>query len=336
MTDHLLSVAFQTDKPVAAYGALAKAVEEYGFDTVSVYNDLFYQPAWPALFEMAWHTRRIRLGPAAVNPFLTHPISIAGQIALLDELSEGRAYLGLARGAWLDHLDITPARPVTALKEAFACIRHLLTQAEEPFKGRVFSLAGGEVLRWTIRRADVPFLLGSWGKMAIRTCIDVVSEVKVGGTANPAVVPFLLNVISEAAETKGGSRMPTKLVVGAVTVVDQDGPAARDLARREVALYLPVVARLDPTLSLEPDWLDRIQAAADSHDFDQAAALISDGMLSKFAFAGTPEEVIHQAVGLFAAGTGRIEFGTPHGLTTAGGLNLLGTQVFPALKAMLS
>src|SRR5215468_3499573 len=92
-----ISIAFQTDKPISAYGPLAAAAEAYGFDCVSVYNDMLYQPAWLPLLEMARHTTRIRLGPAAVNPFTCHPINIAGNIALIDEASQGRSYLGIAR-----------------------------------------------------------------------------------------------------------------------------------------------------------------------------------------------------------------------------------------------
>ena len=55
---------------------------------------------------MARVTERIRLGPAALNPFTLHPYEIAGQIALLDSVSDGRAYLGLAKGAWLDRLGL--------------------------------------------------------------------------------------------------------------------------------------------------------------------------------------------------------------------------------------
>ena len=182
-----LSIAFQTDKPLAAYGPLAAAAEGYGFDGVTVYNDLLYQPAWLPLLDIARHTRRVRIGPAAVNPFTCHPVAIAGHLALIDEASGGRAYLGLARGAWLDFLGLAPARPVAALREAFQCVRHLLRRAPEPYAGTVFPLAGGDSLRWRIPRADVPFLLGSWGSRTIRACIGEIAEVKVGGTANPAM-----------------------------------------------------------------------------------------------------------------------------------------------------
>src|SRR5437868_2460476 len=158
-----VSIAFQTDQPLAAYGALAQAAEDYGFDGVTVYNDMLYQPAWLPLLEVARHTTRVKIGPAAVNPFTCHPINIAGNIALIDEASQGRAYLGLARGGWLDFVGLDPAHPVTALREAFECARHLLRQSKEPYSGKVFPLAGGDSLRWHIPRADIPFLLGSWG-----------------------------------------------------------------------------------------------------------------------------------------------------------------------------
>src|SRR5262249_19527659 len=154
-----ISIAFQTDKPIAAYGALAAAVENYGFDGVSVYNDMLYQPAWLPLLEIARATRRIRIGPAGVNPFTCHPINITGNIALIDEASGGRAYLGIVRGAWLDFLGLEPPNPVAALREALECVRHLLHRSPNPYYGKVYKLAGGDSLRWNIPRPDMPFLL---------------------------------------------------------------------------------------------------------------------------------------------------------------------------------
>src|SRR5262245_44028044 len=139
-----LSVAFQTNKPLAQYGALAAQVEAYGFDSVTVYNDLLFQPAWLPLLQMARATNRVRLGVAAVNPFTCHPLNIAGNIALVDEASKGRAYLGLARGAWLDFLGMEPPRSAVALREAIECVRHLLARSTEPYHGHYFSLAGGD------------------------------------------------------------------------------------------------------------------------------------------------------------------------------------------------
>ncbi len=327
-----VTIAFQTDKPLAAYGALAAAAEQAGFDGVTVYNDLLYQPAWLPLLEIARHTRRVRIGPAAVNPFTCHPINIAGHIALIDEAAPGRTYLGLARGSWLDFLGIEPLHPVTALREAMACVRHLLSGSRDSLPGAIFSLAGGDTLRWPIHHPNLPFLLGTWGAQTIRACLPYVTEVKIGGTANPDVVPFIAADIADAAAACGRDPHEVGVVVGAVTVVDQDGAAARAVARRAVALYLPVVASLDRSLSLDPDLLNRIREAANCYDFATAAALISDDLLRRFAFAGTPDEVARQADDLFAAGASRVEFGTPHGLTAEEGMRLLGERVLPAIR----
>jgi 5,10-methylenetetrahydromethanopterin reductase len=122
------------------------------------------------------------------------------------------------------------------------------------------------------------------------------------------------------------------IVLGAVTVVDEDGAAARRRAKEEVALYLPTVAGLDPTLEVDPELLARMTAAVQRGDRQAAAALISDDLLRPFAFAGTPDEVIAHAEAIFAAGASRVEFGTPHGLTDARGIQLLGERVLPALR----
>jgi 5,10-methylenetetrahydromethanopterin reductase len=326
------SIAFQTDHSLSAYGPLAAAAEAYGFDGVSVYNDLLYQPSWLPLLEIARHTHRVAIGPASVNPFTCHPINIAGNIALIDEASNGRAYLGLSRGSWLDFLGMQPKQPAVALREAFDCIRHLLRRDVSPYQGRAFKLAGGDSLRWNIARPDVPFLLGSWGPRTIQACIGAVAAIKLGGTTNPALIPHFRQLIADAALAAGRAADSIQLVVGAVTVVDRDGDAARALARRKAGLYMPVIAKLDPTLALDPELLKRVSQADAAHDYEAVARLIPDALLGLLAFAGTPDEIMAQAHSLIAAGVDRIEFGTPHGLSAESGLHLLGDQVLRAFR----
>lgn len=322
-----ISIAFQTDKPLSEYGRLAQIVENYNFDGVTVYNDLLYQPAWLPLLEIARATSRVRLGPAAINPFTCHPINIAANIALIDEMSNGRSYLGFARGAWLDFVGLQPQNGPQQLREALACVRHLLQKQTDPLPGDYFPLAGGEAFRWTAVNPDIPFLLGSWGVKTITACQPFVDEIKLGGTANPGVVRWLRQQL--ANETPG-------IVVGAVTVVSEDRDEALALARREVALYLPVVAKLDPTLDLDKELIERIGRAVKGHDWETAVSLISDDLLKTFAFAGTPQEITQQTLSLFAAGANRVEFGTPHGITSQDGLRLLGEKVLPAVRQDLA
>src|SRR5215211_6285519 len=82
-----VSIAFQSNKTPSEYEALALLIDGYGFDVVSVYNDLLFQPALGPLLLMARYLTRTRIGPAVLNPYTVHPLEIAGQVALLDEIS---------------------------------------------------------------------------------------------------------------------------------------------------------------------------------------------------------------------------------------------------------
>lgn len=327
-----LSVAFQSDKPPGDYAELGALVERYGFGTVSVYADLLFQPPLPALILMAGATRRIRLGPACLNPYLTHPVEIAGQIAVLDAAAGGRAYLGLARGAWLDSLGLADDRPLATMREAVAVVRHLLRGERGAFAGRVFRLAADHRLQYAVARPDVPLLIGTWGAQLAAFAGEVAAEVKVGGSANPALVGAMRARVAPGAARAGRDPAAVGIALGAVTYVDEDGARARAMARREVARYLPVVAPLDPTEALDPALLARIAAAVAADDLAAAGALVPDDLLDRFAFAGTPARVIAQTEAILAAGAARVEFGTPHGLTPREGLRLLGERVLPAFR----
>jgi 5,10-methylenetetrahydromethanopterin reductase len=321
-----LGLGLQTDKQPGEYGALARLADEAGFAVVTAFNDLWFQPALPALLEIAAATSRVRIGPSCLNPFAVHPVEIAGQTAALDAASDGRAFVGLARGAWLETLGVDQSDPVTAIREAWEVVRRLLAGDDSGFAGRRFSLPRGERLRYSVRRREVPLLVGTWGPRLAAFAGEAAQELKVGGSANPDLVPVVRERIGNPE---------VGIVLGAVTVVDQDGELARRIARREVAMYFGVVAELDPTVPIEPELVARVRALVGAGDLDGAGALIPDDALDRFAFAGTPEQVALQVEAVFGAGARRIDFGTPHGIPESRGLELLCTEVLPRLRSTL-
>ena len=198
-----VSVAFQSNKSAAEYAALARQVEEYGFDALSVYGDLMFQPPIGALIVMAQATTRIRLGPASINPYTLHPVEIAGQIAFLDALSGGRAYLGLSRGAWLESLGIAQTKPVTTMREAVAVVQHLLARKRAPFDGAIFRLSEHNVLQYDVLRPHIPLMIGTWGPRLAALAGEVADEVKIGGCVNPRMVAVMRERIAVGAAKAG-------------------------------------------------------------------------------------------------------------------------------------
>ena len=140
---------------------------------------------------MARVTERVRLGPAALNPFTLHPYEIAGQTAMLDLASGGRAYLGLVKGAWLDQLGLDEERPLVALREAVEIVQKLLAGDTSGVAGERFTLAPGTALAYERVRPSVPLLIGTWGERTAAWAGTVADELKIGGSANPELVPVV-------------------------------------------------------------------------------------------------------------------------------------------------
>ncbi len=269
MTERLFGIGLRGNLAAGEYSKLGGLAEDLGFDVVSAFHDLGDEPATVPLLEVAKATSRVRLGPACLNPYTMTCEEIADAIADLSDVSNGRAYLGLARGAWLG----------VPQHDAVARVR--------------------DAAEFVTRQVRVPLLIGGWGARMVALAGEIASELKIGGSANPDIVPVMRSRL-------GTDR--TGIVLGAVTVVDEDGVAARAHALATVQRYFEVVARLDPTLSDMPP-------------------VVTDELLDRFAFAGTPEQVARHVDEVFAAGATRVEFGAPFGLDSENGLRLIGRHV---------
>ena len=330
MTAVRFGIGLRGDRQASEYGRLGHLAEQLGFDVVSVFSDLGYQPPFQPLLELAAATSRVSLGAACLNPYTMHPVEIAGQVAALDDASGGRAYLGLAKGAWLASIGVAQPRPVRAIREAAEVVRMLLFGDDSGYGGDLFTVEPGFRLRNGAPRR-VPLLIGAWGEQTARLAGEIADELKVGGSANSRLVPLMTSRLAEGAARRRDSRS-TGIVLGAVTVVDDDGVAARERARSAVAMYFEVVARLDPTADVPSGLVERIGRLLKVGDDRGAGSLITDELLDRFAFSGTPEQVARQVRDIFDAGASRVEFGAPFGLDRERGLQLLGKRVLPEFR----
>ena len=197
-------------------------------------------------------------------------------------------------------------------------MRRLLAGDDRGFEGERFSLPVGARLRYPVERREVSLLVGSWSSKLTAFAGEAATELKVGqrkprprlGDARTGREPGGRPRVRRRDHHRRGRR------------------TCASLARREVALYLPVVGHLDPTVTLEPELLERLRSEG-----ERGAALISDGVLGRFAFAGTPAEVAEQAEAILDAGAARVDFGTPHGIDERKGVDLLCRSVLPGLDS---
>lgn len=329
-----VALGVQTDKTPAEYVALAQLIDRHDVDVVHLYCDLPFTPSYLPLALMAPHLRRARLGPAGVSLARMTPVDIAADTALLAQLARGGVSVGLVRGGWLaDYGMREPERPLQAIREGVAVIRYMLSGARGGLDGDIYPLAEHAWSPWALPPGtQVPVLIGSWGPRLCALAGEIADEVKVGGSANPDILPLVQAWVTRGEARAGREPGRVALAIGAVCVADEDRNVARAAARRSVAMYLPIVAQLDPTVKVEPELIARLQRLFEQRDEDGAARLISDDLLDRFAFSGDADDLIRQAEALYDAGAARVEFGTPHGIESARGIRIIGEQVIPALR----
>ncbi len=198
--------------PGADPGAEAVAVEDLGFDLVSVWDHLHGdQPSfetWTALTWMAAHTSRVELLTSVLGlPYRPPPV-VAKMAETLDRLSGGRLILGLGGGGSDREFEAfglpgrSPREKVEALAEAIEIIRGLWTHPTFTSRGRHYSVNEARIEPKPERA--IPIWTGSYG----RRSLEVTGRLADGWNpsmpyAPPEVVPAMRNVIRGAAVEAG-------------------------------------------------------------------------------------------------------------------------------------
>src|SRR5882672_11108339 len=124
-----------------AFVAHAKRAEEMEFGTFWVPEDPFMRGAFTLAAAVACSTIKLKVGLGIVNPYTRHPSLTAMEFAALDELSSGRAILGIGAGIrdWIEaRLKIPCTRPASAMREMIAITRALFRGEAVSCSGRVF------------------------------------------------------------------------------------------------------------------------------------------------------------------------------------------------------
>ena len=111
--------------PVRRLVDRARIAEANGYSAVWLADERFYREVYTCLGQIAAHTTKVLVGPSVTDPYSRHPALTA--IATLDEISCGRAILGIGAGiSGFAELQIDRRKPARAMREAIAVIRALL------------------------------------------------------------------------------------------------------------------------------------------------------------------------------------------------------------------
>lgn len=141
---------------------------------VQIADDLGVESVWVAeawgrdafsiLTQLALTTKRIQLGTAIVNVFSRTPALMAMSFGTLDELSGGRAIIGLGSSGAnvVEHWHGVPfEKPATRLREYIEIINMIMRRERLMYDGNVFKLERGFTMQFPSFREHIPTYIAS-------------------------------------------------------------------------------------------------------------------------------------------------------------------------------
>jgi 5,10-methylenetetrahydromethanopterin reductase len=272
---------------------VAAEAERLGYSWLWANDDRLERDPFTVLAAIAERTELIRLGPGVTNPYSRHPALLATAIATLDELSGGRAVLGLGAGG-TNHraLGIERTAPAATLRDAIELVRALLAGGEATVDGRVVRARDARLD--FPARPDLPIYVGSRGPRVLELAGELADGAIVGNVATREGWRYATERIEAGAERAGRDASEVRLVAWLYTCVDDDEERALDAIRPMAATSLVTSRPVLGELGIEmPAGFRREMEASDwslaRADVERAGRLLPPELVRRFGLAGPPE-----------------------------------------------
>ncbi|MGH8211340.1 MAG: LLM class flavin-dependent oxidoreductase [Steroidobacteraceae bacterium] len=290
------------NRPVAACVDLARAAEELGFEGIWIADSqCVFRDAHSVLSVCAVRTQKLLLAAGVTNPITRHPAVLAGSWATLQEMSGGRAILGIGVGeSAIETLGLKPAR-LADLERVIDLVRRLM-------RGEAVQHDGHEVrLPWA--NFHVPVVIAASGPKSLQLAGRIADGVLFQVGAELTFMRYALDNIRIGAEQAGRKLEDVRLYARLACVVHEDRALAREQIKGYAAVAAGTVFRNMPR-EYFPDalWdeLQRMKAQYNylEHGSDAAGhrALMTDRILDAVSVSGSPDEAIPRLNALRALG----------------------------------
>lgn len=331
-----IGVASLVERPMGELAAQATRLESLGYDQIWVPDERLLRNVYVALAAIAGATSRIGIATGVTNPYTRHPAMTAAAIATVDELSGGRASLGLGAGGGLDAFGIDRRSPVRALRETTAIVRALTSGRRYEAEGGMFPMGAG--LNFTPVR-QVPVYLAARGPKILTLAGEVADGVVIGGFARPAGIDYARRQVAAGLQRSGRTWRDLDVVSWLYVCVDDDVEKARVAVAKIVLASLVTSRPILDQLGVElpgrlRDHLDATGWAFPSLDARAAADLLSDDLLDSFSVHGTPADCLRRLREIRDSGIDHITcvLFAPDGSTVDDVAERLAVDVMPGLR----
>lgn len=307
--------------PIRRFGEFAALAERAGFESCWTYE--FFRNPFVMLAEAAITTKRIMLGTGIASAFARSPFVMANSAADIDELSGGRAVLGVGTGApeFLEAWHSTSAaKPLSRMGEYLDAVRAAWGYVGQDADWRE---ASGEHYRVTrlaldtwggrhMERARIPLYMGGMRprmmQLAGERADGLLGFLHTPGYVRDVAHPNMLKGVRRAGRDP---RAVDHLGMVICSVARDRGEALRR-ARIQVGLYAanPVCDAPVRHHGLQAEQ-QALREAILTRGVESLADVTDDKLVEALSFTGTPEEVRAQ-VADYPHELSRLIFHTPY------------------------
>jgi 5,10-methylenetetrahydromethanopterin reductase len=340
-------------EPVRETVAMAAACEQSGFDAFWIAEAY---PWWrkhgfearsstAVLAVIAAATKRMQLGWGIISPYTRHPVQIAMEARLMQDLAGDRFMLGLgASKIFMKEIgegEGEKVGPATVMRESIEIVKGVLQGGAFQYAGRVFQ-ASVPPLKADAHtpRGIPPIYVAGTGPVLQKMSGSIGDGLLTASITTPAFVRYSRKNLEEGASKAG--KDPTKLIVGSVIVgsIGRDSKKGKEGAREQAAMYLAnkvqnIKGSADVLLQCAGLTFEDLQPVADAMERGgrkAAASAVTDTILRKVcAIAGTPDECIERLEEYRAAGCTHIMLEI-WGADRTGQAKLFGEAVLPHFR----
>ncbi len=280
------------NRPLTDFVDWIANADELGFGGVWVADSQsIFRDAFMALTLFAEHTKHMELATGVTNVITRHPAVLAHSFATLDELSGGRAVLGIGVGeSAVYNIGHKPAR-LKRIEEVIRVIRTLMDGETACFDGQDIKVS------WPPR--TIPVVIACTGPRSLQMAGRIADGVLFQVGADPALVRYAKKNIETGAKEAGRDPKEIKLYQRLACAVSENREQVRTEARGYASVAAGTIYSAVPKEDIPVALWEDLHIMKEQYDYQQHgnmnakhAALITDRILDAVAIADTPEEAV--------------------------------------------
>lgn len=279
---------FAGEMPVQRMVEISQAAERAGVDSVWMSDGYFARDALVSLTAIGAATKHVQLGTSVLNPFTRHPGVLAMAFATLDELSGGRAIIGLGSGARHQvesQMGYDGSRPLTAVREAIDILEGMASGEEIDYDGKTMTARNARLVVRGARR--LPIYVGAVGPKMLQLAGKRGAGAFVPQTS-PEFVRAAVEDVAKGAVDAG--KDPADVDIAAMvilSVADDEEAAQRSVGPLLGILMLaPEGDRILAGNGLDPALADRLRKAYADGGVREVAKTVTPEMIETLTIAG--------------------------------------------------